>query len=133
MKSLPLGKGRKLKDGEKTAVLSIGPIGNIVKDAICLAQEKGANPAHYDMIYLKPIDEDILHEVARNYEQIITVENGTVKGGLGSAVLEFLSDNNYPVKVKRIGIPDRFIEHGSIPELYKLCEMDAESISKKLL
>ncbi len=130
---LPVGKGKKIKDGVKTAVLSIGPIGNLVREAIRIAQEKGADPAHYDMIYLKPIDEDILHEVARNYEQIVTVENGTIKGGLGSAVLEFLSENNYLVKVKRIGVPDEFIEHGSIPELYKLCGMDVESISRALV
>ncbi len=134
MQVLPVGKGRKLKDGTKTAILSIGPIGYIVKKAIQMAEEAGAGSiAHYDMIYLKPIDENLLHEVARQHEQIITVENGTIKGGLGSAVLEFLSENNYTNKVKRIGIPDEFIEHGSIPELYKLCGLDAESISKILL
>jgi 1-deoxy-D-xylulose-5-phosphate synthase len=85
------------------------------------------------MIYLKPIDEELLHEVGRKYEKIVTVENGTIKGGLGSAVLEFMADNGYTATVKRIGIPDKFIEHGSIPELYKLCGMDAESIAKVLI
>lgn len=131
---LPVGKGMELKTGKKTAVLSIGPIGYIAKKAIQLAEEKGAEPiGHYDMIYLKPIDEELLHQVAQHYETIVTVENGTIKGGLGSAVIEFLTDNHYPNKVKRIGIPDQFIEHGSIPELYTLCGLDAESISKALV
>ncbi len=134
MEFLSPGKGKKLKNGEKMAILSIGPIGYIAQKAIQLAEEAGTGPiAHYDMIYLKPIDEDLLHEVAKQYKYIVTVENGTVKGGLGSAVLEFLSDNNYTNTVKRIGIPDEFIEHGSIPELYKLCGMDAESIRNEIM
>ena len=134
MEILPVGKGREVKSGEKTAVLSIGPIGYIARKAIQIAEEKGAAPiGHYDMIYLKPIDEDLLHRIAQQYEQIVTVENGTIKGGLGSAVVEFLSDNHYKNEVKRIGIPDKFIEHGSIPQLYKLCGLDAESISNTLL
>ena len=134
MEILPVGKGRELKPGTKTAVLSIGPIGYIAKKAIQIAEEKGAEPiGHYDMIYLKPIDEALLHQVAQQYEQIVTVENGALKGGLGSAVVEFLADNHYANSVKRIGIPDKFIEHGSIPQLYELCGLDAESISKALL
>ena len=81
------------------------------------------------MIYLKPIDEGLLHEIGAGFTRIITVENGVIKGGLGSAVLEFMADNGYTPHVKRIGVPDEFIEHGSIPELYKLCGMDAESIA----
>jgi 1-deoxy-D-xylulose-5-phosphate synthase len=129
MEILPAGKGRKIKDGRNIAILSIGPIGYIVKKAIEAAEKEGIPPVgHYDMIYLKPIDEDLLHEVARQYEQLITVENGVVTGGLGSAVLEFLSDNGYKNAVRRIGIPDCFVEHGSIPELYELCRLDAASI-----
>ena len=128
MRVLPKGKGRKLKEGKYVAVLSIGPVGNIAGKAITLAEAAGVNAAHYDMIYLKPIDEEILHEVGRNYRQIITVENGTIRGGLGAAVAEFMTDQGYTPVIKRIGIPDEFIEHGSIPELYKICGMDAESI-----
>ena len=128
MTVLPKGKGRKLKEGKEVAVLSIGPIGNIAKKAIALAEAAGVNAAHYDMVFLKPIDEEILHEVGRNYKRIITVENGTIRGGLGAAVAEFMTDQGYTPVIKRIGIPDVFIEHGSIPELYKICGMDAESI-----
>jgi 1-deoxy-D-xylulose-5-phosphate synthase len=133
MEILPAGKGQKLKDGEKIAILSIGPIGYIAREAIELAEKENVPPvAHFDMIFLKPIDEDLLHEVARKYDVIVTLENGVVKGGLGSAVLEFLADNSYKNSVKRLGIQDTFVEHGSIPELYKLCGLDAESIKNVL-
>ena len=82
------------------------------------------------MIYLKPIDESLLHEVGQKFSKVITVENGVIQGGLGSAVLEFMSDNGYMPQVKRIGIPDKFIEHGSVPELNRLCGMDTESIAE---
>jgi 1-deoxy-D-xylulose-5-phosphate synthase len=130
---LPVGKGRKLKDGKNIAVLSIGPIGNIAAEAVEKAREQGIEAAHYDMIYLKPIDEEILHEIGKNYRCIITVENGTIKGGLGSAVMEFMSENNYSPTIRRLGVPDRFIPHGTIPELYKLCGIDAENITKTLI
>ena len=84
------------------------------------------------MIYLKPIDEELLHEVGSQFEYIITVENGVIKGGLGSAVLEFMADQGYRSYVKRIGVPDDFIEHGTIPDLYKLCGMDAHSIASEI-
>lgn len=86
-----------------------------------VVKEEGVSIAHYDMIYLKPLDEELLHEIGRKYNRIITVENGVIKGGFGSAVLEFMADNGYTPHVKRIGVPDAFIEHGSIPELYQLC------------
>jgi 1-deoxy-D-xylulose-5-phosphate synthase len=130
---LPVGKGRKLKDGKNMAVISIGPIGNIVRSAIEKAKTAGVDAAHYDMIYLKPIDEALLHEIGKNYQRVITVENGTVKGGLGTAVMEFMSENGYFPEIKRIGIPDKFIPHGTIPELYKLCGMDEESIFHQLI
>ena len=127
---LPIGKGRKLKDGKDVAVLSIGAIGNIAAEAIRKAQISGIDAAHYDMIYLKPIDETLLHEVGKNFRRIITVENGTIQGGLGTAVMEFMMENGYTPQIARIGVPDRFIEHGTIPELYRLCGMDAESITR---
>ena len=129
MTLMPVGKGRKLTDGTDVAILSIGASGNDVSKAIELVSAEGLSVAHYDMIYLKPIDEDLLHEVGKNFSKIITVENGVIQGGLGSAVLEFMSDNGYCPRIKRIGIPDKFIEHGSVPELNKLCGIDAESIA----
>lgn len=130
---LPIGKGRKLRDGKDLAVLSIGPIGNEVAKAINRAEAEGRSVAHYDMIYLKPLDEALLHEIGQAYSRIITVENGVVRGGFGSAVLEFMADNGYTPRVERIGVPDCFIEQGSIPELYKLCGMDAESIYRCIM
>lgn len=125
----PVGKGRKLRDGNDIAVLSIGSIGNEVIKAIDSLSGEAGSIAHYDMIYLKPLDEDLLHEVGKNYSRVITVENGVLKGGFGSAVIEFMADNGYTPRIKRIGVPDKFIEHGSIPELFRLCHMDAEGIA----
>jgi len=130
---LPVGKGKKLKDGKDVAVLSIGAIGNIAAEAIKNAQASGIDAAHYDMIYLKPLDKALLHEVGQNFRRIVTVENGTIQGGLGTAVMEFMMENGYTPQVIRIGVPDRFIEHGKIPELYQLCGMDAESITKAII
>ena len=131
---LPIGKGKKLQDGNDLAVLTIGPIGNEAIKAIRKAEkENGFSIAHYDMIYLKPLDEALLHEVGQKFQRIITVENGVIMGGFGSAILEFMADHGYSPRVKRIGVSDRFIEQGSIPELYKLCGMDAESIYQCIL
>lgn len=129
MRELPVGKGVQLAEGEDLAVLSIGPVGYEVKKAIELVKPEGISVAHYDMIFLKPIDEELLHSVGKKYKKILTVENGAIKGGMGSAVLEFMADNAYTPLVKRIGVPDKFIEHGSVPELYKQCGMDSESIA----
>jgi 1-deoxy-D-xylulose-5-phosphate synthase len=128
---LPVGKGKKLRDGQDVAVISIGPIGNIVTKAIEQVGNE-CSVAHYDMIYLKPIDEELLHEAGRRFSRIITVENGVKTGGLGSAVMEFMADNGYTPRIRRIGIADAFVEHGSIPELYSLCGMDADSIAKTI-
>lgn len=125
---LEIGKGRKITDGEDIALISIGPIGVLAQQAIIRAQQQGVSVAHYDMIFLKPIDESLLHEIGKKYSRIVTVEDGSIKGGLGIAVMEFMADNGYTPKIKRVGIPDSFIEHGSIPELYKLCGMDEDSI-----
>lgn len=130
MSVLPVGKGKKLKDGKDIAILSIGSVGNEALKAIEQVEKEGVSVALYDMIYLKPIDEELLHEVGKKFNRIVTVENGVIKGGLGTAVLEFMADNGYTPKVKRIGVPDRFIEHGSVPELFKLCGMDSESIAE---
>jgi 1-deoxy-D-xylulose-5-phosphate synthase len=132
LEMLPVGKGRKLKDGKDVALLSIGAIGNIAKKAIDMAENEDISVAHYDMIYLKPLDEEILHEVGKKFKRIITVENGVRTGGLGSAVAEFMVDNGYTPEIQRIGVPDRFVEHGKISELYTICGMDAESIAKTI-
>jgi 1-deoxy-D-xylulose-5-phosphate synthase len=128
LKILPAGKGRQLRDGSDVAILSIGPIGNEVRKAIEMIEEERPSVAHYDMIYLKPVDESILHEVGKRFKRIITVENGVRTGGLGSLVSEFMTENGYTPKMRRIGVPDRFIEHGTIDELFRICGMDAEGI-----
>lgn len=133
---LPIGKGRKLKDGDDIAVLSLGAIGNNAASAISEAEKLGISIAHYDMVFLKPIDEELLDNIAKKFKHIITVENGVIKGGLGSAVLEFLSEKQYSdsdVRVHRIGIADEFITHGSVSELQEIAEINPESILKKIL
>lgn len=130
---LPVGKGRRLRDGGDIAVLSIGPIGNEVRKAIDMAEEEGLSVAHYDMIYLKPADEAILHEAGKRFRHIITVENGVRTGGLGSLVAEFMTDNGYMPKIRRIGVPDRFVEHGTIDELFNICGMDAKHIFEAIM
>jgi 1-deoxy-D-xylulose-5-phosphate synthase len=127
-KELEIGKGRKIKDGEGIAIVSIGNIGNEVVTACETLAKEGIHAGHYDMIFLKPIDEDLLHEIAKNYRQIVTVEDGVMSGGLGSAVLEFLSDHGYHIPVKRLGIPDYFVEQGTIAELIHECGYDSEGI-----
>ncbi len=134
LEEIPVGKGRKLKDGKDMAIVSLGPIGNIVSKAIERAEaEKNMSIAHYDLRFLKPIDEDILNEIGKTFSHIITVEDGVIKGGMGSAVLEFMADHGYTPQITRIGVPDLFIEHGSIPELYHLCEMDEDGIFKAII
>ena len=138
LEEIPVGKGQKLHDGTDVAVLSIGPLGVEAEKAISIAELKSLNDhpssemhfAHYDMRFLKPIDEDILHEVGKKFKKVVTVEDGVISGGLGSAVLEFFADHGYDVEVKRIGIPDRFVMHGTVAELRKECGMDPEGIAK---
>ena len=132
---IPVGKGRKLKEGNDLAVITLGPIGNIAARAIRRAEEEHPERtiAHYDLRFLKPIDEELLHEVGQRFSRIVTVEDGVKTGGMGSAVLEFMADHGYHPQVERIGVPDTFVEHGSVDELYRLCGMDEESILKKIL
>ena len=132
LEEIPVGKGRKLKDGEDCAVLSIGPIGQVAGRAIARAEEAGLSIAHYDLRFLKPLDEEMLHEVGRRFRCIVTVEDGVLDGGMGSAVLEFMAGQGYSPSVRRIGVPDEFVEHGSVQELYKLCGMDEDSIYNAL-
>lgn len=133
MTCVEIGKGRKLSDGDDVAILSIGHIGNNVRKLIEDLRINGINVAHYDMIFLKPLDESLLHEVGQKFKNIITVEDGTIVGGLGTAVIEWFCEHGYNVTVHKTGIPDKFIAHGTIPELYKLCKMDNESIKDVVL
>lgn len=128
MKEIPIGKGRKLKDGEEIAILSIGHPGNFAAAAIRNLNTYGIKPAHYDMRFVKPLDEEMLHEVFANYSKIITVEDGTVVGGFGSAILEFMAKHGYTAQVRMLGIPDRIVEHGTLKELYNECQYDAQAI-----
>jgi 1-deoxy-D-xylulose-5-phosphate synthase len=124
-----VGKGRKLKDGEDVAILSFGHPGNFATTAIRELKTQGLNPAHYDMRFAKPIDEELLHEVFAKFEKIVTVEDGSVVGGFGSAVLEFMALNGYKADVKILGIPDRIVEHGTLKELHRECRYDAIAIA----
>ncbi|WP_299285334.1 1-deoxy-D-xylulose-5-phosphate synthase [uncultured Mucilaginibacter sp.] len=132
MKALPVGKGRRICDGEEVAILTIGTIGNEAVKAVQTLNQEGIYPAHYDLRFVKPLDEEMLHEVFQKFEQIITVEDGCLQGGMGSAVIEFMADHGYAAKVIRLGIPDRFIEHGEQPELWAECGYDAASISTQV-
>lgn len=127
---LPIGKGRIIKEGYGIAIISIGHIGNNVVKATQFLEKENIIVAHYDIRFLKPIDEELLHQIFRKFNTIITVEDGTIQGGLGSAVLEFMADNNYTAKIIRLGIPDRFIEQGSIAELQAECGFNVEGIIK---
>lgn len=133
MKEVEIGKGVKLTEGDDIAILSIGHIGNIVADAVEELKAQGMKVAHYDMVFLKPLDESILHETGSKYKAVITVEDGTVVGGLGTAVSEWYCEHGYNVKVRKIGIPDSFIPHGTVPQLYELCGMDNNSIKDVVL
>lgn len=129
---LPIGRGRKLTEGSDVAVLTLGPIGNVVAEVVRELKEAGRFVAHYDMRFLKPIDQDILKEVGMGYKRIVTVEDGVVQGGLGSAVVEYMADHNLHPEVIRLGLPDSFVEHGTPEELYHIVGLDAEAIKKAL-
>lgn len=126
-----MGTGRKLRDGNDVAVLTIGPIGNDVADVI--SQLPQLSVAHYDMRFLKPLDEQLLHEVGRRFRRIVTVEDGVRNGGLGSAVLEWMSDHGYQPHITRLGLPDHFVEHGTVSELRQLVGLDNESIRRSIV
>ena len=129
------GKGVKLRDGEDFAVLTIGAIGNPMSEAISSLEGRsgGVSFAHYDMRWLKPLDDDILHEVGRKFKTIVTAEDGMIAGGLGSAVMEWMSDHGYTPRVVRLGVRDQFVEHGSTKELYHMLKLDKEGLLCELL
>lgn len=120
-----VGTGRCLRQGERVAIVSIGPIGNNATKAIA---QSGLNVGHYDLRFLKPLDDALLHDICQHYDRLITLEDGCVQGGMGSAVLEWMNDHGYALPVTRMGIPDEFIEHGTVDELQHICHMDVDSI-----
>jgi 1-deoxy-D-xylulose-5-phosphate synthase len=117
-----------LRDGEDLAILSFGTAGILAQTALNLLEKEGIKGAHYDMRFVKPLDEELLHEVFAKFKHIITVEDGTIVGGFGSAILEFMAENHYNSDVTRMGMPDKVIEHGEQSELYLECGFDAKSI-----
>ncbi len=131
--AMPVGKGRCLREGEDVAVVTLGAIGSVAMRAIeRVVSEKGASVAHYDMRFLKPMDEEMLHEIGARYAKVMTVEDGVLNGGLGSAVVEFMSDHGYAPRVTRLGVKDTFVEHGSIDELYAMLGLDVAGIAVTL-
>lgn len=132
MKALPVGKGRKLTEGDDVAILSIGHIGNNVVQAVKQLQSQGIHAAHYDMIFLKPIDEDLLREAAAKHRHMVTVEDGTTTGGLGSAVAEWLAEHGCQARLLRMGIPDEFVQQGTVAELQRACGIDSDSIATRI-
>ena len=127
------GKGRVIKSGDDVAVLTIGPVGNFASEAISRVEAAGkATVAHYDMRFAKPLDEELLHDIGKKFQRVITVEDGVLRGGVGEAIVKFFNDNGYSPKVKNLGIEDRFIEHGTPAQLYALCGYDADGIEKSI-
>lgn len=140
LEEIQVGTGRKLRDGDDIAILSIGPCGNDVSKAIDEitkeAQYNNCKPrsiAHYDMRFLKPLDENLLHEIGKKFKRIVTLEDGVRNGGLGSAVLEWMEDHGYYPEIIRLGLPDKFVEQGTVDELKKICGIDVSGIKKALL
>jgi len=130
LEAVEVGKGRLIRDGEGVAILTIGPIGNYAIQACEALEKEGLRPAHYDLRFAKPLDEAMLHTIFRRFDKVLTVEDGCLVGGVGSAVLEFMADHGYQARVKRLGIPDTIIEHGEQLELHRECGFDPEGIAQ---
>ena len=129
MQEIAVGRGRKLRQGKEIIILSLGHPGNFAASAIRELRNEGLDPGHYDMRFAKPLDEELLHEACSKYSKILTVEDGTVVGGFGSAVAEFMTAHGYRNELRILGIPDRIVEHGSPRELHRECGYDAEAIA----
>lgn len=132
LEEMPVGKGYCLKEGKDAAILSFGPIGVEAKKAIEIAEKEGKSVAHYDMVFCKPLDTELLKDVFSRFDHIVTVEDGTLAGGFGSAILEEANRQVYKGKIDCLGMPDAFVTHGTVPQLYELCGIDAKSIAQKL-
>ena len=133
LEAVEVGKGRLMRKGNDVAFLTLGPLGKVMESVIDEAEKQGVSVAHYDMRFLKPIDTDILREVGENFKYVVTLEDGCVNGGLGSAVVEYMAENGYTPAIKVMGIPDKFIEHGTPEELYRVCGMDKDSVLNAIL
>lgn len=133
LETVEVGKGRKMSDGHDVAFLTIGPLGKVMESVVAEAISNGVEVAHYDMRFLKPLDTDILHEVGKNFKYVVTLEDGSVKGGFGSAVVEFMVEQGYTPKIEVMGIPDMFVEHGTPDELYRICNIDKENVLRAIL
>ncbi|MCU0397412.1 MAG: 1-deoxy-D-xylulose-5-phosphate synthase [Cyclobacteriaceae bacterium] len=133
MEAIEIGKGRKLREGDDLAILTIGHIGNYAVEACDRLEEQGIHVGHFDMRFVKPLDEGLLHEILGTYTKIVTIEDGCIQGGFGSAVLEFMADHRYMAEVVRLGIPDRIVEHGEQIELHKECGFDPEHIYQTVI
>ncbi len=129
---IPVGKGRQLRDGSDVAVVTIGPIGVQAAEAIDELGALTAKVAHYDLRFLKPLDEEMLHEIGQRFKKIVTIEDGVRKGGMGTAVMEWMSDHGYYPAIQRLGIPDHFVEHGTVEELRRIVGIDKESIKNAI-
>lgn len=133
LEAVEVGKGRVLREGNDVAIITIGPIGKQVATVIDEAAQKGVSVAHYDLRFLKPLDSEMLHAIGKKFSRIVTVEDGVITGGMGTAVNEFMSQHGYKPQIRCIGIPDRFVEHGTTQELYRSCGMDNETILETIL
>ena len=133
LEAVEVGKGRLISEGNDVAFLTLGPLGKVMESVVEEAARQGVSVAHYDMRFLKPIDTDILREVGEKFKYVVTLEDGCINGGLGSAVVEYMAENGYTPAVTVLGIPDKFIEHGTPDELYRVCGMDKESVLNAIL
>ncbi len=133
LEEIPVGKGRCLKDGNDVALLTLGPIGKLMEPVVESAAKEGISVAHYDIRFVKPLDEEMLHAVGKKFENIVTVEDGVVSGGAGSAIIEFMAANGYNPTIRCIGIPDTFVEHGTTEQLYEICGMDKDTVLRTIL
>ena len=133
LETVEVGKGRLMREGSDVAFLTLGPLGKVMESVIDEAEKQGVSVAHYDMRFLKPIDTDILRQVGEKFRYIVTLEDGCVTGGLGSAVVEYMSEKGYNPTIKVMGIPDKFVEHGTPEELYRVCGMDKDSVLNAIL
>ena len=133
LEAVEVGKGRIMREGKDVAFLTLGPLGKVMESVIDEAEKQGVSVAHYDMRFIKPIDTDILREVGTKFKYVVTLEDGCISGGLGSAVVEYMAENGFSPVVKVMGIPDKFIEHGAPEELYRVCGMDKDSVLNAIL
>ena len=133
LEEIPVGKGRCLKEGDDVALLTLGPIGKLMKPVVESAAKEGVSVAHYDIRFVKPLDEEMLHAVGKKFKNIVTVEDGVISGGAGSAIIEFMTANGYTPLIHCIGIPDTFVEHGTTEQLYKICGMDKDTVLGTIL